>query len=151
MDIKIDGLTQEIMRRALAQAREGRLHILGKMLEALPAARAEDLAVRAAHHDDQDQSGQDPRRHRPRWQGDQRIIEETGAKIDIEDDGTIKIASVNATRASARKRIDDITAEVEVGRIYEGTVLRFWTSARSSRCCRGRTGSCTSRRSRTSA
>jgi polyribonucleotide nucleotidyltransferase len=107
MDIKIQGITKEIMAVALSQAREGRMHILHLMQEALPHARTEVS------------------QHAPRMMTF-KITEETGTTIDIEDDGTITIASVNVDGANAaRKRIEEITAEVEVGRIYDGKVLRL--------------------------
>ncbi|HET7922101.1 MAG TPA: polyribonucleotide nucleotidyltransferase [Gammaproteobacteria bacterium] len=126
MDIKIDGITREIMQAALAQAHEGRLHILGKMKEVLDAPRAElsEYAPRIITlkiHPDKirDVIGKGGAVIRA-------LTEETGTTIDIEDDGTVKIASVDkAAGEAARKRIEDITADVEVGRIYQGKVVKL--------------------------
>ena len=126
MDIKIDGITSEIMRVALDQAREGRLHILSKMDEALPVPRQEmsDFAPRIVTFTI------DPSKIREViGKGGatiRAITEETGASIDISDDGVIKVASVDRQAgAEARRRIEDIIAEVEVGKIYEGKVVRL--------------------------
>jgi len=126
MDIKIDGITPEIMHKALEQAREGRLHILGKMAEALPAPRQEmsDYAPRIISF------SIDPSKIRDViGKGGatiRAITEETGASIDITDDGLVKIASVDREAGDeARRRIEAITAEVEVGKIYEGRVARL--------------------------
>lgn len=126
MDIKIDGITSEIMHRALEQAREGRLHILGKMAEALPAPRQEmsDYAPRIISF------SIDPSKIRDViGKGGatiRAITEETGASIDITDDGMVKVASVDREAGdAARQRIEAITAEVEVGKIYEGKVARL--------------------------
>jgi len=126
MDIKIDGITREIMARALNQAREGRLHILGEMGKVLPSSREQisDYAPRIETiriHPDKirDVIGKGGVTIRA-------ITEETGASIDIEDDGTIKIAAVDKTALeAARKRIEQITADVEVGASYEGKVVRI--------------------------
>ncbi len=125
MDIKIDGITEEIMRVALDQAKGGRLHILGEMSKALTGARAElgEFAPRIeVMHIPTDKirdvigSGGKVIRE---------IVEKTGAKINIEDDGTVKIASSNAKEIeAARKWIHTIVAEPEVGEIYEGTVVK---------------------------
>jgi polyribonucleotide nucleotidyltransferase len=126
MDIKIDGITPEIMRQALAQAKEGRLHILGKMAEALPEPRKEmsDYAPRIMSFTI------DPSKIRDViGKGGatiRAITEETGATIDITDDGVVKVASVDREAGDeARRRIEAITAEVEVGKIYEGKVVRL--------------------------
>ena len=126
MDIKIQGITKEIMQVALAQAREGRLHILGKMREAMGSARTElsDFAPRMY------QMKINPERIRDViGKGGatiRQITETTGTQIDIQDDGSITIAAVDGAAASrARKMIEDLTAEVEIGRIYEGTVLKI--------------------------
>jgi polyribonucleotide nucleotidyltransferase len=126
MDIKIDGITRDIMSKALDQAREGRLHILGEMNKVLAK----------------------PREHMSEWAPTiitfkidpekirdvigkggaviRAITEETGTQIDIENDGTVKIASVDgASGKEAQRRIFEITAEVEVGKIYEGKVARL--------------------------
>jgi len=126
MDIKIQGITKEIMAVALSQAREGRLHILGKMQEAMPHARTE-----VSQHAPRMYSFKiNPEKIRDVIGKGGAVIraltEETGTTIDIQDDGTITIASVNTDGANlARKRIEQITAEVEVGKIYEGPVLRL--------------------------
>jgi polyribonucleotide nucleotidyltransferase len=126
MDIKIQGITKEIMAVALSQAREGRMHILRLMQEAIPHARAEIsqhaprmMTFKINPEKIRDVIGKGGAVIRA-------LTEETGTTIDIKDDGTVTIASVNADACNAaRKRIEDITADVEVGRIYEGTVLRL--------------------------
>ncbi|MGE0311153.1 MAG: polyribonucleotide nucleotidyltransferase [Lautropia sp.] len=126
MDIKIQGITKEIMQVALAQAREGRMHILGHMQKAIPSARTElsDFAPRMY------QMKINPERIRDViGKGGatiRAITEETGTQIDIQDTGHITIAAVDAEAARrAQKRIEDLTAEVEMGRIYAGTVLKI--------------------------
>ena len=126
MDIKIDGITREIMQSALAQANEGRIHILGCMQQAISQPRAEmsEFAPRyitlKIHPDKiRDVIGKGGATIRA-------ITEETGATIDIEDDGTIKIASVDsAAGKEAQRRIELITADVEVGVVYEGRVSKL--------------------------
>lgn len=126
MDIKIDGITREIMERALAQAREGRIHILGKMAEVISAPRTEMSAyapryvtMRINPEKIRDVIGKGGSVIRS-------ITEETGATIDIDDDGSIRIASVDkAAGEEARRRIEEITADVEVGHIYEGRVAKI--------------------------
>ncbi len=126
MDIKIDGITREIMEQALAQAREGRLHILGKMGQVItrPSQELSEFApryttLRINPEKIRDVIGKGGVTIRA-------ITEETGATIDINDDGTIKIASVDkAAGDEARRRIEQITADVEVGQIYEGKVVRI--------------------------
>jgi polyribonucleotide nucleotidyltransferase len=126
MDIKIQGITKEIMAVALSQAREGRLHILQLMHEAMPHPRTEIsphaprmMSFKINPEKIRDVIGKGGSVIRA-------LTEETGTTIDIQDDGTVTIASVNADACNAaRKRIEDITADVEVGRIYEGTVLRL--------------------------
>jgi polyribonucleotide nucleotidyltransferase len=126
MDIKIQGITKEIMAVALSQAREGRMHILRLMQDALPHARTE-----VSQHAPRMMTFKiNPEKIRDVIGKGGAVIraltEETGTTIDIQDDGTITIASVNADACNvAKKRIEDITAEVEVGRVYEGTVLRL--------------------------
>ena len=126
MDIKIQGITKEIMAVALSQAREGRMHILGLMHEAVPHARTE-----VSQHAPRMMTFKiNPEKIRDVIGKGGAVIraltEETGTTIDIQDDGTITIASVNAEACNvARKRIEAITAEVEVGKIYEGPVLRL--------------------------
>ena len=126
MDIKIQGITKEIMQVALAQAKEARLHILEKMKGSMTGHREEvsTFAPRMIH------IKINPEKIRDVIGKGGAVIraltEETGCVIDIEDDGSITISSVNADAAQvAKKRIEDITAEVEVGRVYEGTVLRL--------------------------
>lgn len=126
MDIKIDGITREIMEQALAQAREGRLHILGKMGAALTQPRAE-LSEYAPRYTTM--------RINPEKIRDvigkggitiRSITEETGATIDITDDGVIKIAAVDkAAGDEARRRIEQITSDIESGQVYEGKVVRI--------------------------
>ena len=126
MDIKIQGITKEIMAVALSQAREGRMHILRLMHEAMPHARAEIsqhaprmMTFKINPEKIRDVIGKGGAVIRA-------LTEETGTTIDIQDDGMVTIASVNADACNAaKKRIEEITAEVEVGRIYEGTVLRL--------------------------
>ncbi len=126
MDIKIDGITREIMEQALAQAREGRLHILGKMGQVItrPSQELSEYApryttLRINPEKIRDVIGKGGVTIRA-------ITEETGATIDINDDGTIKIAAVDkAAGDEARRRIEQITADVEVGQIYEGKVVRI--------------------------
>jgi len=126
MDIKIQGITPEIMSKALEQAKGGRLHILEKMNAELSSGRTEmsDFAPRiltlkidpAKIRDVIGKGGVTIR----------AITEETGAAIDITDDGVVKVASVDREAGEkALKRIEDITAEVEVGRVYEGKVVRL--------------------------
>ncbi len=126
MDIKIDGITREIMEQALAQAREGRLHILGKMAEAITQPRGElsqhaprFTTLRINPEKIRDVIGKGGVTIRA-------ITEETGTTIDISDDGVIKIAAVDkAAGDEARRRIEQITADVEAGQIYEGKVVRI--------------------------
>ncbi len=125
MDIKIDGITEEIMQVALGQARDGRLHILGEMGKALSesrgqlgefAPRIEVMNIPTDKIRDVIGSGGKVIRE---------IVEKTGAKINIEDDGTVKIASSSAKEIEAAKKwIHTIVAEPEVGEIYEGTVVK---------------------------
>ena len=126
MDIKIDGITAEIMETALEQAKHGRLHILSKMNEALPAAREEMsdyapriLTIKIDPSKIRDVIGKGGATIRS-------ITETTGATIDISDDGVVKVASVDKQAGlAALKQIEEITAEVEVGKIYEGRVARL--------------------------
>jgi polyribonucleotide nucleotidyltransferase len=126
MDIKIQGITKDIMQQALAQAKDGRLHILGKMNEVISKPRADmsEWAPRIVI------IKIDPEKIRDVIGKGGVVVrgiqEETGTTIEIEDDGTIKIASVDKAQGeAARKRIEDITADVEVGRIYEGKVVKL--------------------------
>jgi len=126
MDIKINGITKEIMQVALAQAKEGRLHILGHMDAVLSAPRA----VMSEWAPTIITMKIDPEKIREVIGKGGAVIraitEETGATIDIENDGTVKIASVNGAQGrEAQRRIELITAEVEVGQVYEGKVARL--------------------------
>ena len=126
MDIKIDGITSEIMKTALEQAKHGRLHILGEMNKALASTRDEmsDFAPRIITFKI------DPSKIREViGKGGatiRSITEQTGASVDLTDDGIVKVASVDkAAGEEARRLIEEITAEVEVGKIYEGKVARL--------------------------
>ncbi|TZF91870.1 polyribonucleotide nucleotidyltransferase [Cognatilysobacter lacus] len=126
MDIKIQGITEEIMKAALAQAKQGRLHILGEMSNALSTSRTElsEFAPRLITI----KIHPDKIREVIGKGGSviQAITKETGTQIDIQDDGTITIASVNAVAGQAAKaRIEQITSDVEPGRIYEGKVAKL--------------------------
>jgi len=126
MDIKVEGVTPEIMKVALDQARDGRLHILGEMNKVIrePRERMSEWApsiitLKIDPEKIRDVIGKGGAVIR-------QITEETGTTIDIESDGTVKIASVNGTAGrEAQRRIELITADVEVGRIYEGKVARL--------------------------
>jgi polyribonucleotide nucleotidyltransferase len=126
MDIKIEGITKEIMQVALAQAREGRMHILEHMRKALEGSRAEIssfapriIKIKINPEKIRDVIGKGGVVIRG-------LQEETGTTIEIADDGTISIACVNSEGGlAAKKRIEDITADVEVGRVYDGTVLKL--------------------------
>jgi polyribonucleotide nucleotidyltransferase len=126
MDIKINGITAEIMKVALEQAKAGRLHILGEMNKVLDKARPEMsewaptiVTIKIDPEKIRDVIGKGGAVIR-------QITEETGTTIDIENDGTVKIASVDAASGrEALRRIEMITADVEVGRIYEGKVVRL--------------------------
>ncbi len=126
MDIKIDGITREIMQTALEQAKQGRLHILGKMKEALPESRQtmSDYAPRIIS------MKIDPSKIREvigkGGMTIRGITEETGATVDLTDDGIVKIASSDKEAGEAARRIiEEITADVEVGKTYEGKVVRL--------------------------
>jgi polyribonucleotide nucleotidyltransferase len=126
MDIKIFGITREIMATALAQAREGRLHILGEMNKVLRSPREKMsewaptiITIKIDPEKIRDVIGKGGAVIRA-------ITEETGTTIDIENDGTVKIASVDGKAGrAALERIELITADVEVGRIYQGKVVRL--------------------------
>ncbi len=126
MDIKIEGITREIMEQALEQAREGRLHILSRMNAAISTPREEMseyapriITIRINPEKIRDVIGKGGVTIRA-------ITEETGASIDITDDGIVKIASVDfAAGQEAKRRIEEITSDVEVGRIYEGRVAKL--------------------------
>jgi polyribonucleotide nucleotidyltransferase len=126
MDIKINGITKEIMQVALAQAKDGRLHILNEMDAVLATPRAvmsewapTIITIKIDPEKIREVIGKGGAVIRA-------ITEETGATIDIDNDGTVKIASVNGAQGrEAQRRIELITADVEVGRIYEGRVARL--------------------------
>jgi len=126
MDIKIGGITREIMEVALDQAKEGRLHILGVMSEAIdkPRAKVSEWApriftIKIESEKIRDVIGKGGATIRS-------ITEETGASIDIEDDGTIHVAAVDKSAADmAIQRIEDITRDIEAGQVYEGKVVRI--------------------------
>jgi len=126
MDIKVEGITPEIMKVALEQAKAGRLHILGEMNKVLSSPRQtmsewapSIITLKIDPEKIRDVIGKGGAVIR-------QITEETGTTIDIENDGTVKIASVNGTAGrEAKARIELITAEVEVGRVYEGRVARL--------------------------
>jgi polyribonucleotide nucleotidyltransferase len=126
MDIKVEGITPEIMRVALAQARTGRLHILDEMAKVIREPRPKMsewapsiITLKIDPEKIRDVIGKGGAVIR-------QITEETGTTIDIENDGTVKIASVHATAGrEAQRRIELITADVEVGQIYEGKVVKL--------------------------
>jgi polyribonucleotide nucleotidyltransferase len=126
MDIKITGITREIMAAALEQAKEGRLHILGEMAKAITAPR-EELSEYAPRYITMKINPERIRDVIGKGGATIRsITEATGAEIDITDDGTVKIASVDkAAGLEAQRRIEEITADVEVGKIYEGRVAKI--------------------------
>lgn len=126
MDIKINGITKEIMQVALSQAKEGRMHILGIMKQAMPSVRPEvsDFAPRMI------KMKINPEKIRDVIGKGGAVIraltEETGTTIDIDDEGNITIACVSGDAGElAKKRIEDIVAEVEVGKVYEGPVVKL--------------------------
>jgi polyribonucleotide nucleotidyltransferase len=125
MDIKIAGITEEIMKVALAQAKDGRLHILGEMGKALTAARAE-----LGEHAPRIEMFKIPTDKIREVIGTggkviREIVEKTGAKINIEDDGSVKVASANGESIKAAINwIKSIASDPEVGHIYEGTVVK---------------------------
>jgi polyribonucleotide nucleotidyltransferase len=126
MDIKIQGITREIMDVALAQAKDARLHILGEMAKVIDKPREKMsewaptiMTMKIDPEKIRDVIGKGGAVIRA-------ITEETGATVDIENDGTVRIASVDGESGrEARRRIELITADVEVGRIYEGKVARL--------------------------
>src|SRR5689334_16773294 len=125
MDIKIAGITEEIMRIALAQAQEGRMHILGEMAKALSQARAE--LGQYAPRIETIKIPTDKIREVIGSGGKviREIVEKTGAKINIEDDGTVKVASSDAASITAALNwIKSIASEPEIGVIYDGTVVK---------------------------
>ena len=126
MDIKIQGITKEIMQVALAQAKEARMHILGKMLEAMGEAKAEVSSFAPKLYT----MKINPEKIRDVIGKGGAVIraltEETGCQINIEEDGTITIAATdNAKAEEAKRRIAQITAEVEIGKVYEGAITKI--------------------------
>ena len=126
MDIKITGITTEIMKVALSQAREGRMHILGIMKQAMPGARTE----LSAHAPRMLKMKVNPEKVRDVIGKGGSVIralsEETGTHIDIDNEGNITISCVSSEAGElAKKRIEDIVAEVEVGKVYEGPVIKL--------------------------
>ena len=125
MDIKIEGITSDIMKTALAQANAGRMHILGEMSKAMTGARTEVsenapkmISMKIPVDKIRDVIGTGGKVIR-------EIVEKTGAKINVEDDGTVKIAAVEKeSLEAAQKWIHSLTAEAEVGKIYEGKVVK---------------------------
>jgi len=126
MDIKIQGITKEIMQVALAQAKEARMHILGKMQETMAEAKTEVsnfaprlFTMKINPEKIRDVIGKGGSVIRA-------LTEETGCQINIEEDGTITIASTDPEKAEfAKKRIEQITAEVEIGKVYEGPITKI--------------------------
>jgi polyribonucleotide nucleotidyltransferase len=126
MDIKIQGITKEIMQVALAQAKEGRIHILGKMTTAVAGANTQlsefaprMITIKINPEKIRDVIGKGGSVIRA-------LTEETGTTIDISDDGVVTIASTSSEgMAEAKRRIEAITVEVEVGQVYEGTILKL--------------------------
>ena len=126
MDIKIQGITKEIMQVALAQAKEARMHILSKMQEAMGAAKTDVssfapklFTMKINPEKIRDVIGKGGAVIRA-------LTEETGCQINIEEDGTITIAATDATKADeAKRRIMQITAEVEIGKVYEGPITKI--------------------------
>ncbi|MGZ8231588.1 MAG: polyribonucleotide nucleotidyltransferase, partial [Burkholderiales bacterium] len=126
MDIKIQGITKEIMHAALIQAREGRMHILEKMKQAIDSPRSElsayaprMITIKINPQKIRDVIGKGGAVIRA-------ITEETGTTIDIQDDGTVTIACVSSEGGeAAKRRIEELTADVEVGKVYDGTVLKL--------------------------
>ncbi|MFT4564733.1 MAG: polyribonucleotide nucleotidyltransferase, partial [Gammaproteobacteria bacterium] len=126
MDIKIDGITKEIMEAALTQAQSGRVHILSEMNKVLSSHREEMsehapriISIKIDPDKIRDVIGKGGATIR-------QITEETGTTIDITDDGVVKIASVDSAAGNeARRRVEAITADVEVGTIYEGKVQKL--------------------------
>ncbi len=126
MDIKIQGITQEIMQVALAQAKEARMHILGKMQDAMGQAKTEVSSfapklytMKINPEKIRDVIGKGGATIRA-------LTEETGTQIDIGEDGTITIAATEAAKADeAKRRIEEITAEVEIGKVYEGPITKI--------------------------
>ena len=126
MDIKINGITREIMDIALGQAKDGRLHILGEMAKAINSPRQEMsehapriVSFKINPEKIRDVIGKGGATIRS-------ITEETGATVDISDDGMVKIFSVDkAAGDKARRRVEQITADIEVGKVYEGKVVRL--------------------------
>ncbi|MGL4767517.1 MAG: polyribonucleotide nucleotidyltransferase [Formosimonas sp.] len=141
MDMKIQGITKEIMQVALAQAREGRMHILGHMEAAISGGRTEMstyaprlYTMKINPEKIRDVIGKGGATIR-------QLTEETGTTIDIQEDGTITIASNDAEKATeAQRRITELTAEIEVGKIYDGVVLKILDFGAIVQCFPGKDG-----------
>ena len=126
MDIKIQGITKEIMQVALAQAKEGRVHILGKMQDTMPSFKTELstfaprlITIKINPEKIRDVIGKGGAVIRA-------LTEETGTQIDITDEGIVTIASVDgAAGEEAKRRIEELTATVEIGKIYDGVVIKL--------------------------
>jgi len=126
MDIKINGITREIMEKALAQANDGRMHILGEMQKAISGPREDMseyaprlLTMRIDPERIRDVIGKGGATIR-------QLTEETGANIDISDEGVVTIASVDkAAGEEAKRRVEELTSDIEVGKIYEGKVVKL--------------------------
>jgi polyribonucleotide nucleotidyltransferase len=126
MDIKIGGITPQIMADALSQAKDARLHVLGKMLEALPEPR-QGISMFAPRiytlHINRERIGE---LIGPGGKIIRGIVEQSGAKVDVEDDGTVNVAAVDEAAANkALKMIKDLMAEAELGKTYLGKVVRL--------------------------
>jgi polyribonucleotide nucleotidyltransferase len=127
MDIKIAGaVPRQVLEQALEQAREGRIHILGKMLETLPAVRDDLPSTRRASRRSRSSPTRSASSSGPGGKTIKGIVDQTGVAIDVEDDGTVNVASSDSD--AVKKALDIIkglTAEPEVGAIYKGTVKRI--------------------------
>jgi len=126
MDIKISGITTAIMREAMAQAKAGRLHVLGKMLEALPSARSTISTFAPRIYTLKINPSKIGELIGPGGKTIRGIIEQTGVKIDVEDDGRVNVAATDSESADkALKIIRDMMAEAELGKTYLGKVVRL--------------------------
>jgi polyribonucleotide nucleotidyltransferase len=126
MDIKIEGISIDIMRQALEQAKRGRLHILNLMTQALPEPRSEMSPFAPRMVVVQIPTDKIGALIGPGGKNIRRIIDESGAQVDVEDDGKVYITSLDqASMETAKRQVEAISAEVEVGKIYTGTVVRI--------------------------
>jgi len=152
MDIKVSGITSEVMAKALDQAKAGRLHILNEMAKTISATRTQMsnfapriITIKIPVDKIRDVIG-------PGGKMIRRVIERTGVKIDVEDNGTVNVASADeASAAKAIGIIQELTATPELNKTYMGRCSGLPTSAPLSRSCRAPTASCTSPRSRITA